>query len=86
MTQDKMRRIITACVSAATVLFVLLLGYLTYQWVTISVQNKREAQLNAEIAALEEQIAKGEEDAEYYESVLGKEWLAIHFGWQAGDK
>lgn len=86
MTQEKMRRIITACVSAATVLFVLLLSYLIYQWVTISVQNKREAQLEAEIAAIEQKIAQGEGDAEYYESLLGKEWLAIHYGWQAGDK
>lgn len=86
MTQEKMRKIITACVSAATVLFVLLLSYLIYQWVTMAVLEKREQQLKQEIAELEQTIEQGEEEAEYYESVLGKNWLAIHQGWQAGDK
>ena len=86
MTQDKMRRIITACAAAATVLFVLLFSYLIYQWITISVQKKREMQLNAEIAILDEKIGQSLEDADIYESVFWKEWAAIQLGFVSGDK
>ena len=86
MTQEKMRKVIAACVSAATVLFVLLFSYLIYQWVTLAVLDQREKQLQSEIEKLEQTIEKGTEEAEYYESVLGKNWLAIHQGWQAGDE
>ena len=48
MTQEKMRKIIAACVSAATVLFVLLFTYLVYQWVTLAVLDRREKELQAE--------------------------------------
>ena len=85
MTQEKMRKVIAACVSAATVLFVFLLSYLVYQWVTMAVLDRRERELLAEIEKLEQTIEKGTEEAEYYESVLGKNWLAIHQGWQAGE-
>ncbi len=85
MTQDKMRKIITACVSAATVLFILLLSYLIYQWVTLSVLDKREKQLIEENKRLEQAIEDGEITAEWYE--LHKDWLAFRDGWrpQEGD-
>lgn len=86
MTQEKMRKVIAACVSAATVLFVFLLSYLVYQWVMLAVLDRREKELEAEIQKLQQTIEKGTEEAEYYESVLGKNWLAIHQGWQAGDE
>ena len=86
MTQEKMRKVIAACVSAATVLFVFLLSYLIYQWVTLAVLDKREKELQAQIQKLQQTIDKGTEEAENYESVLGKNWLAIHQGWQAGDE
>ena len=81
MTQEKTKRIITACVSAATVLLILLSCFLIYQWVTIAVKNKRIDNIKKEIAQLEQIIEKGEESVEFYESLLGKEWLAIHNGW-----
>ena len=84
MTQDKMRKLIAALVSTATVLFVLLLGYLIYQWITLGVLEKRENKLENDITGLEQTIERGESEAEYYESVIGKNWLAIHQGWQAG--
>ena len=84
MTQDKMRKLIAALVSTATVLFVLLLGYLIYQWISLGVLEKRENKLENDIAELEQTIERGESEAEYYESVIGKHWLAIHQGWQAG--
>lgn len=88
MTQEKMRKVITAVASAATMLLVVLLAVLIYQWITLGVQNKRIKEKKADIAAMEEIIAKGELDAEYFESVIGKEWLAIQDGWihNQGDK
>jgi hypothetical protein len=68
MTQEKMRKVIAACVSAATVLLTMLLGYLIYQWSTIAVYNKRIDKLEMEIAQLEQIIATGEENLEYYQS------------------
>lgn len=68
MTQEKMRKVIAACVSAATVLLMMLLGYLIYQWTTIAVYNKRIDKLETEIAYLEQVLAKGEDNLEYYKS------------------
>ena len=68
MTQEKMRKVIAACVSAATVLLTVLLGYLIYQWVTMAVLDKRIDKLETEIAQLEQIIAMGEEDLDYYQS------------------
>ena len=70
MTQEKMRKVITACASAATVLLVTLFGYLIYQWVTIAVYNKRIDKLESEIAQLEAIVKQGNMDLEYYESEL----------------
>ena len=81
MTQDKMRRIITACVSAFTVFFVFLLGFLIYQWITIANLNSKAEALEAEIASLEQEGAMLENTLEFYESELGKDWLLIQKGW-----
>ena len=61
MTQEKMRKVITACVSAATVLFVLLLGYLVYQWVTMAILNKRIAEAEeAEVLVVDAHLVAAE--------------------------
>lgn len=83
MTQEKMRKIIAACVSAATVLFVLLFTYLIYQWVTLAVLNEREQKLQDEITILEQTLEDDTKVAEHYESELMKQWLAIQQGWRA---
>ena len=80
MTQDKMRRIITACVSAATLLLTCLSLYLAYQWITIAVFNHRIDKLEKENSALEQQIAEDSEYAEYLETPIGKDWLAFEEG------
>ncbi len=80
MTEEKMRKVITASVVAATTLVVFLLAVLVYQWITLGVLNSRKAKLEAENEVLMEQIEKGGETAEYYESVMGKEWLAFQEG------
>lgn len=80
MTQEKMRKLITAAVVAGTVLLVFLLAFLIYQWVKIGVLNNRIEKIEAENARLEETLNKGTQDAEYYESVMGQEWLAFEKG------
>ena len=79
MTQEKMRKVIAASVSAATVLFVLLFSYLIYQWITIAVYDARIRELEAENARLEQAIEEGTMDAEWYE--MNKEYLAWYEGW-----
>ena len=86
MTQEKMRKVITACVSAATVLLVFLTCFLVYQWITIAVYNNRIDKLekaNAEIAQRNEELG---EYADYLETPLGKDWLAFQNGFVNGDK
>ncbi len=85
MTQEKLRKIIVACVVATTLLLVLLLGVLVYQWIKIGVLNSRIDQIERENARLEETIASGTKDAEYYESIMGKEWLAFQNGFVRPD-
>ncbi len=85
MTQEKMRKIITACVAAATLFLVILLSVLIYQWIKIGVLNSRIDKIEEENARLEESIEAGEKDAKYYESVIGKEWLAFQNGFVRPD-
>ena len=79
MTQDKMRKIITAVVVAATLLLVFLLSVLIYQWVTLGVLNRRKAKLDKEIATLEQQKQDAALDAEWYEANMFL--LAVENGW-----
>ena len=85
MTQDKMRKIITACVVACTMLLVFLLTVLVYQWITIGVYNKRIQKTQTEIAELTAQAESGEELAKYYEE-QGRFWLALEQGWINAEK
>lgn len=80
MTQEKMRKVITACVCAATVLLVFLLGFLVYQLVTINVLNNRIEATKNDIAYYEEKIEEGKDDLEYYQSDLGKYIEALKLG------
>lgn len=80
MTQEKMRRIITACVSAATVLFTFLSAYLAYQWITMAVLDNRIKKLEEQNAVYEQLIEEGTDQLKYLESEQGKEWLAIEMG------
>lgn len=86
MTQEKMRKIITACVSAATVLLVFLVGFLCYQWIARAVLDNRMERLEKEIAALEQNNADLEDYAAYLETDMGKDWLAFQMGFVKGNK
>jgi cell division protein FtsB len=80
MTEEKMRKIITASVAAGTLLLVFLLGFLIYQWIYSSVLDKRIEALKAENAQLQQINEENEKDLAYYESIFGKEWLAFQYG------
>ena len=86
MTQDKMRKTITAVVAAATLLLVILLSVLIYQWITMGVLDRRKEKLETEIATLIEQKQNAELDAEWYEANMFL--LAVENGWvyEQGDK
>ncbi|MBQ9728242.1 MAG: hypothetical protein IJV85_01460 [Clostridia bacterium] len=86
MTENKLRKIVTACAVAGTVLLVFLLTFLIYQFITIGVMNKREKKLTKEINELQQVIEDQEQDAQYYESLTGKDWLAYQMGFVRGEK
>ena len=74
MTQEKMRKVIAACISAATVLFFLLFAYLVYQWVTLSVLNKRLEKAEDAVTRWEQKVNENQENAAYYESDFYRQW------------
>ncbi len=80
MTQDKMRRIVTACVSAATVLLVLLLGVLVYQWIKMGVQDKKIKETKKEIVQLEEDLEQAETLKDQYLSDFYLQWRLEELG------
>ncbi len=65
MTQEKMRRVITACVSAATVLLVFFLGFLIYQWISIGILNDKIKDAKAEVTYWKQQLQEADTDKEY---------------------
>ena len=64
MTQDKMRRIVTASVVAGITLLFVLLVTLVYQWITLGVLDNRIQKITAENQKYEQAIQKGTMDAE----------------------
>ena len=66
MTQEKLRRVVTAAAVAGTILVVGLLIVIVGQIITIAVYNHRIDESEKEIAALEERVEKHESDLEYY--------------------
>ncbi len=86
MTQDKMRRVITACVSAATVLLTCLSVFIAYQWITIAVLDQREKSLKKDIAYYEKVVEQDKKDKEWYESDLYKEYAYWELQTLGGNK
>lgn len=80
MTQEKLRRVITASVVAGTLLFVFLLGVIIYQAIRISVLDKRIEATKEQITEYQQSIEKGEHDLEYYESDVYKFLESIRLG------
>ena len=86
MAADKMRRVISACVAAATVLLTCLSVFIAYQWITLGVLDHREKTLKADIAKYEEIIAQDKKDKEYYESDLYKDYAYWQLQMSGGNK
>lgn len=86
MTQEKMRRVITASVSAATALLIFLVAFVCYQWISMAVFDNRIEKLEKEITALEQTNADKGDYAAYLESDMGKDWLAFQEGFVRGNK
>ncbi|MBQ8283564.1 MAG: hypothetical protein IJX75_00575 [Clostridia bacterium] len=74
MTQEKMRKVITACVSAATVLIVFLLSFLIYQGISMAILDKKIAKAQGEVAYWTERVETAENDLDYYESEFYLNW------------
>ena len=81
MTQEKMRKVITAVAVAATLLLVFLLSYLVYQGIASAVYDKRINQMEQEISRLEEEFAENTKSAEWLEKDWVKELLAQQYGY-----
>lgn len=81
MTQEKVRKIVTACVVAATTLLLVLLAVLIYQWISYAVLCNRVDKLTKENAELTQIIEEKKNDLEYYESEAGLEVNAWLQGW-----
>ena len=86
MTQDKMRKMITAIVVAATLFFVILFSVLMYQWIKIGVYNKRIEKVKGDIAYYEQSIENAENDLQWYTSEQYKELEAYELGFILGQK
>ncbi|MBO5363418.1 MAG: hypothetical protein J6A46_03740 [Clostridia bacterium] len=80
MTQEKVSRMVTGIVVAATLFLVVLLGVLVYQWVTLGVLQKRLDAAKAEEAALIQREEDLEEDLEDLGDPFWKYDLALKYG------
>ncbi len=81
MTQEKLRRMVTALTVAGTLLIVTLLGVLIFQWVKIGVQENRKAELNAKLQAQEAINQELGEEFDFVTDELGKMNEAMLQGW-----
>lgn len=72
MTQEKLRRTVTAAVVAATLTVFCLLVFIAYQVVTMIVQKNRIEKLESDVKRYEQVIDQNERDLEYY---LSQEYL-----------
>ena len=86
MTEDKIRRMVTGIVVAATALIVTLLIILSSNIVTMCVQNNRMQELADERVRLEQLIDEGREDVDYYKSDLGIDQLLFEQGFVDANK
>ena len=79
MTQEKLRRIVTAAAVAGTILIVCLLAVIGYQIVKIIVLNNRIDKVDEDIASYEEMNQQNQNNLEYYLSDLYLEGEAYKY-------
>ena len=74
MKEEKFKRIVVGVTAAAVILLAILLVYMIYQLIAISVREKRIAELEEQYAYWEQYVKENEEKIEVYE---GLAWLEI---------
>ena len=79
MTQEKMSRMVTGIVVAATLLLVVLFSVLIYQWITFGVLDRRYRDAKAEAEALAEKQEQLQEDLEDLGDPFWKYDLALKY-------
>jgi len=80
MTEEKLRKIITAVAVAATTLLVFLVGVIIYQIVAINVYDDRIEKTKKEIAYWEDKNLSDEQDLDHYLSDEYLQWEAFKLG------
>ena len=80
MTEEKVSRMVTGIVVAATLLLVILFGVLIYQWITFGALDRRYQDVKAEADALAAKEAELEEDLEDLGDPFWKHDLALKYG------
>lgn len=80
MTQEKMSRMVTGIVVAATLLLVVLFSILIYQWITFGVLDRRLEDARAEAAELAARQEELQEDLEDLGDPFWKHDLALKYG------
>ena len=74
MKEEKFKKIVVGITAAAVILLAILLVFMIYQLIAISVRNNRRAELEEQLAYWQEYIDKAENDIQRYE---GYAWLEI---------
>ena len=80
MTKEKMSRMVTGIVVAATLLLVVLFSVLIYQWITFGVLDRRYRDAKAEAAELVARQEELQEDLEDLGDPFWKHDLALKYG------
>ena len=80
MQEEKFKKIVIGGTVAAVLLLAILLIFLVYQLIAISVQRNREAELREQLQACLEYIETAESDLEIYRGRLWLETIARELG------
>lgn len=87
MTEEKLKKIVTASTISAVLLLFILICVLIYQVVALSIANDKKRQLEQEIVSLQQSIDNYENDYDYYLSQSYLEDAAREYGYKySGDK
>lgn len=81
MNEEKLKKTIVGMVIACTLLFVLLLGVVLYQFVSMGIKSSQIDDLKTQISQYEEQKERLEEELSIYETDKKKEDLARQYGY-----
>ena len=75
MSEQKLKKTVAGMFVAGTLLVVILLGVMLYQFVSMGLKSAQKAALEKEIAQYEEKIQVLDKDLDYYESDYYKELM-----------